>query len=115
MNSGNLFVLVTAIMTIIGVLVAYMSTNTYKLTYNGVLVVLILVGLFNSLAMRMIKLRGAPESVLTAGIGSLLIALVGAILTLVILASRFGFAQGLGLGIIAGLASSIINYFIKTL
>jgi hypothetical protein len=115
MNSGNLFVLVTAIMTLIGVLAAYMAANTYRLPFNGVLGVLILAGLFNSLAMRMIKLRGAPESIFSAGMGALLIALVGAILTLVILASRFGFGQGLGLALVAGLSSSLINYFVKSL
>lgn len=115
MNSGNQFLLVTTTIVIIGILAAYMAAFTYRLSFNGVLAVLILTGLFNSLAMRMIKLRGSVESIFSAGMSAILVSLVGVIVTLVILGNRFGFAQGLGLGLVAGLVSSIINAVIKSI
>jgi hypothetical protein len=102
-------------MVIIGILAAYMAAVTYKLSFNGVLGVLILVGLFNSLATSMLTARGSPQSIMGAGLGVLLVSLVGVILTVVILANRFGFAQGLGLGLVAGLTSAIVNALIKAI
>ena len=115
MNTGNQFLLVSTTLVIVGILAAYMAAFTYRLSFNGVLGVLILAGLFNSLAMRMINLRGSPESIFSAGMSTLLVSLVGVIVTLVILGSRFGFAQGLGLGLVAGLVSSILNALVKAI
>lgn len=114
MNSNYLFLLVTTILSIIGILAAYMSSITYRLSFHGVLGILILTGLFNSLAMRMINLKGSPESILGTSLGSLLISIIGAIITFIILANRFGFLKGISLGVIAGIITSLINYVVKS-
>lgn len=115
MYSAQALLLESAVLGAIGILVAYLAAIQYKLSWNGVLTAMVATGVFNAFLVRMIKTRQATAGaqVIPDLIATIIIALVAALGVLIVLSVRFGFTQGLGLSLVIGLFTSIINAAIR--
>ena len=111
MYSARTLLLESAVLGVIGIIVAYMAAVSYKLSWNGVLAVMVATGVFNAFIVRMIRARQEPEGkgVIPDIMTTIIITLASALGVLLVLSSRFGFTQGLGLSLVIGLFTSMAN------
>lgn len=111
MYSAHTLLLESIVLGAIGIIVAYMAAISYKLSWNGVLAVMVTAGVFNAFIVRMMKSRQilASEGQIPDLFATIIITLASALGVLIVLAYRFGFTQGLGLSLVIGLFTSMAN------
>lgn len=111
MYSAQTLLLESTVLGVIGIIVAYMAAINYKLSWNGVLAVMVATGVFNAYLVRMMKSRQilVSEGQIPDIMATIVITLASALGVLLVLAYRFGFTQGLGLSLVIGLFTSMVN------
>ena len=120
MMAINNFVLESLVLSVIGVLAAYLAALTYNLPWMNVLGVMIATSIFSGIVLRymnpMARMQKlAPQVVVSEAVDALMISLLSAVAVLVVLSMRFGFVQALGLSLATGVGSALSNAVIKAL
>jgi hypothetical protein len=108
----------TLLVSAINVMAVYLAAFTYRLSWVGVLTVMVLVSLFTATITHVIitKIAAAKkgaETLISEGLGVMGVAIVSSIAVLVILSQRFNFAQALGISIVSGMLSSFIRHLLR--
>ena len=120
MMAINNLVFETLVLSLIGVLAAYLAAITYSLPAMNVLGVLIATSLFSGLVLRYMNPETRmkqlpPQVVVSEAVDALVISLISAVAVLIVLSMRFGFLQALGLSLVTGIGSSLVNAVMKAL
>ncbi len=105
----------TILISVLNVAAVYAAAFTYKLSWVGVLTVMVLASLLTAgfthfILSKAIAVKGCAEAVVSEGLGVLGVALLSSIAVLIILTQRFNFPEALGISLLSGLLSALVRH-----
>lgn len=105
----------TILISVLNVAAVYVAAFTYKLSWVGVMGVMILASLLTAgithfILSKAIAVKGKAEAVISEGLGVLGVALLSSLAVLIILTQRFNFPQALGISLLSGVLSSLVRH-----
>ena len=105
----------TILISVLNVFAVYIAAFTYKLSWVGVMAVMILASLLTAgithfILSKAIAVKGKAEAVISEGLGVLGVALLSSLAVLIILTQRFNFPQALGISLLSGVLSSLVRH-----
>lgn len=105
----------TILISMLNVAAVYVAAFTYKLSWVGVMTVMVLASLLTAgithfILIKFIAAKGKAESVISEGLSVLGVALLSSLAVLIILTQRFNFPQALGISLLSGVLSSLVRH-----
>lgn len=107
----------TIIISLLNIFAVYVAAFTYKLSWVGVMTVMIIASLFTAgithfILTKLVALKGRGEAVISEGLGVMGVGLLSSIAVLIILTQRFNFPQALGISLLSGFLTSLVRHIL---
>ncbi len=107
----------TILVSVLNVAIVYLAAFTYRLSWTGVLTVMVLASLLTATVTHFVisktmAVKARAEMLISESIGVLGIALISSLAVLAILIQRFNLPEALGISLISGLLSSLIRQLV---
>ena len=108
----------TLFISVLNVSAVYVAAFTYHLNWSGVLCVMILVSLLTASITHMFlskftSIKGQTGITVNEGYTVLLISLLCSLAVLIILIQRFNFPEALGIALLSGILSSLMQHILR--
>jgi hypothetical protein len=105
----------TVLISGLNIAAVYVAAFTYKLSWVGVLTVMVLsslltAGVTHFIISKAFTVKQNTGALVSEGLGVLAVALLSSIAVLIILSQRFSFPEALGISLLSGLLSSLVRH-----
>ena len=105
----------TILVSVFNVAIVYVAAFTYKLSWMGVLTVMVLASLLTATITHLIisKITALQHHMMiTDGLSVLTVALLSSLAVLIILTKRFNLPEALGISLLSGLLSALARHLL---
>ena len=118
MKDATEVTLETIIISALNIAAVYMAAFTYKLSWSGVMTVMIVASLFTAMITHFVlskfmAVKGRAQAIISEGLGIMSVTLLSSIAVLVILTQRFNLPEALGISLLSGLLTSLIRHMMS--
>ena len=118
MKSATDVMLESVLVATINLVAVYLATFTYRLSWFGVLTVMVVASLFTAgithfIISKTIGIASRTQTMINESVGVAGVALVSIIVLLVILTQRFNFPEALGIAVLSGVLTAFLHHFIS--
>ena len=107
----------TILVSVFNVAIVYVAAFTYKLSWMGVLTVMVLASLLTAsithiVLSKMTSLKKYTDYMISDGLSVLTVTLLSSLAVLFILTERFNLPEALGISLLSGLLSSLARHLL---